>query len=482
MYRTRAKAVSSKPIFEAGTERFVRDWRSTIVTITVRDSRNREHDPILGVVPLRLSDILSTSSQVTRWYPLDGGIGFGRMRISLLFRSVETRLPPNMLGWDVGTFEFLSDRILGLNWHGNTKLKLRTGGSTGKVSRTHCHKLQEGDGCYWDIHAKDGKEPLRMPVKYRYRSPIVFEFHAAGHRGAAAYATIWLQHLTDNEDTPIDIPIWKTKQGDRLVQNYVTERNWKAKEVPGLEDLEEVGRLQFRARFKAGMDESHEAFVSDNDSRETFESWEACLAEGVRRRVVEKEVPETVQELHEKSLTEGRDVLKAASDKERKQWLSKSGTDWSGAFGNDPRAYTTSDGKMLAEPGKDAPPHDPTNPSDDEGHEQDYSDSSSDLGIHDATSQMNGTPRQSTDTMDTSHTDYSTTTNGTGSPKSARKSHQHANKKTEERKQRGLMQWRPARSLKFAKDEAKFGIKKITKKYTGGLGGREPDIETETGS
>ena len=52
----------------------MRDWRSGIVTITVRDQRYREHDPILGVVPLRISDILQTSSQVTRWYPLDGGI------------------------------------------------------------------------------------------------------------------------------------------------------------------------------------------------------------------------------------------------------------------------------------------------------------------------------------------------------------------------------------------------------------------------
>ncbi|KAH0065342.1 hypothetical protein KCU60_g21955, partial [Aureobasidium melanogenum] len=88
VYRTRAKAVSSQPIFNAGTERFVRDWRSAVVTVTVRDSRNREHDPILGVVPLKLSDVMETSSQVTRWYPLDGGIGFGRIRISLLFRSI----------------------------------------------------------------------------------------------------------------------------------------------------------------------------------------------------------------------------------------------------------------------------------------------------------------------------------------------------------------------------------------------------------
>lgn len=64
-YKTRTKVVSSKPIFEAGTERFIRDWRSAIITVTVRDSRNREHDPIIGVVPLKLSDVLLTSSQVS---------------------------------------------------------------------------------------------------------------------------------------------------------------------------------------------------------------------------------------------------------------------------------------------------------------------------------------------------------------------------------------------------------------------------------
>jgi hypothetical protein len=58
--RTRAKAVSSQPFFNAGTECFMRDW-SGIATVTVGDSRNREHDPILGVVPLKLSDVLETS-------------------------------------------------------------------------------------------------------------------------------------------------------------------------------------------------------------------------------------------------------------------------------------------------------------------------------------------------------------------------------------------------------------------------------------
>jgi hypothetical protein len=502
VYRTRAKAVSSKPIFNAGTERFIRDWRSALITITVRDQRNREHDPILGVVPLKLSDLLTKSSQLTKWYPLDGGVGFGRVRISLLFRSVETRLPPNMLGWDVGTFEFLSDRILATGWKQNTKLKLRTGGSTGKVPRTQCKKTDEGDGVYWDVSATNNRQ-VRLPVKHRYRSPVVFEFHVAGKRGAVAYATIWLQHLVDNEETPFDIPIWTTKNGNRLVQNYITERNIAAKEIPGLEDLEIVGRLQFRGRFKAGMDESHHDFVIDNDTRETYETWETCRNEGVRGRIIEAEVPESVQELHNKSLTQGRDILKAANEREKHMWMSKTGEDWSGAFGDDPRAYTNTKHEKIAEPGKDEPPHDPVVPSD-EDHTDDEpdSDSSSDLGITDANNAPDGgfkkrrgsravsngdvtsddaATRNSIDTGYTTMTNDSTnTTDATPITRKDTKWEEKSDKRAERRKHRGLAQWTPARYAEFAKNEGKFGINKIKKKLgAGGLGGREPGVETE---
>ena len=335
---------------------------------------------------------------------------------------------------------------------------------------------------------KNGKV-VRLPVKHRYRSPVVFEFHVAGKREAAAYAQIWLQHLTDNEETPIDIPIWTTKNGNRLTQNYVTERNLKTLEGAGLDDVQEVGRLQFRARFKAGMDESHQEFVVDNDTRETFETWEACLAEGVRERVVEPDVPDRVQSLHDESLTQGRDILKQAPESEKKKWLTKSGTDWSGAFGDDPRAYVDKDGRKVAEPGVDEPVHDPVNPSSDEDNEEDAandSDSSSDLGITDASSVR---PKASMDTNHTAETGDSTAADGSvgspnGSPTSRRqttKMQEKANKRTEKRKSRGLMQWKPARNAAFAMDEAKFGMKKIKKKMTGGLSGREPGIETETG-
>lgn len=338
----------------------------------------------------------------------------------------------------MGTFEFTSDRILALNYHAHAKLKLRTGGSTGVIRRTQCRSLAEGDGMFFDIAKKGGKNNVRLPVKFRYRSPVVFEFHTAGKRGAAAYATVWLHHLLDNEETNINIPIWTTKHGARLTQNYITEENTRS--FPGLDDLEEIGRLQFRCRFKAGTDEDHEQFVVDNETRETFETWEACLAEGVRDQKVTKELPPKVQELHEKSLTEGRDVLAQADSEEKKKWLTKDGQDWSGAFTHDPKAYMDSSGRKRAEPGKDKPFRDPFDPEDGNANDSDDDNSdesdSDDLGIQDGT---NNTA--------TGQLDGGTEANGAlqNGNEEERRSRDVANKKSEKRKHRGLLQWKPVR-------------------------------------
>lgn len=460
VYRTRAKVVSSKPIFNAGTERFMRDWRSGIVTVTVRDQRMRQHDPILGVIPLKLSDILQTSSQVTRWYPLDGGIGFGRIRISLLFRSVETRLPPSQLGWDVGTFEFKSTKIIATGYHSTAKLKMRTGGSTGSIGRAHCQKLAEGDGVFWDLAMKDEKYNVRLPVKYRYRSPVIFEFRTGGRGSVDAYAVVWLHHLEDNKDEAINIPIWKTDKGMRLTQNYITEENFES--IPDIK-IEEVGRLQFRCCFKAGTDEDHARFVVDNDSRETQETWEACHAEGVRSTSVSKELPPAVQELHDQSLTQARDVLSNAEEDEKKKWLAKDGTDWSGAFGEDPsKLVDYRESRSARDNGNDRPSDSGQNERTSEStngnsYDDDDSDTESDLGVQDATTSGN------------QEADANGETGG-----NLGKVQTSSSLRDLHRKQRGLMQWKPMRNLQFAKDETKFAVKKTIGKLK--LEGREPGV------
>jgi hypothetical protein len=475
VYKTRTKVVSSRPIFEAGTERFIRDWRSCIVTVTVRDSRNRQHDPIIGVVPLRLSDVLQTASQSTRWYPLDGGIGFGRIRISLLFRSVELRLPPTQLGFgEIGTFEFTSDALTTAGYcpSERTKLKMRTGGSSASVKPDVCRKTDDGTGLTWDISGNETSKRhrstrIRLPVRFRYRSPIFFEFHPSGKRRKTdTFASLWLQDVPDAEEKDFDIPIWRCDNGMRLSQNYITPDN--VQSVPDLR-VEEIGRLRFRGRFKPGTDRDHLRFVSDNDSRETIETWEACFAEGVRAEHVHPEVPPTVQRLHDESLTHGRDVLAMAPEEDKRKWLAKDGTDWSGAFGEDPAALLDGERSERQDEGQDEGQDEVSDRRDgliEEESSDEDEDEEVDLGVNDAThdkgkerqsvgesdegdegnytwrseGQSNDRPRMS---MDSTATGATGTTGKSSSSKNPIKQYREYRNRSRDlhRKHRGLMQW-----------------------------------------
>jgi len=463
VYKTRTKVVSSQPIFNAGTEKFIRDWRSAIVTVGVRDSRNRQHDPLIGVVPLKISDILLTSSESTRWYPLDGGIGFGRIRISLLFRSTEIRLPPPQLGWDIGTFEFLSESITISGYSHSARLKFRTGGSSASVKKQHMEKVDDGIKFKLAVDDPEAKQDnIRLPVRHRYRSPIFMELHPSGKRHPDAFAALWLLELVDGEEQEFDIPLFKVDNSVRLSQSYIHQGNYK--EIPDI-DIEEIGRVRFKGRFSPGTDSDHIRFVSDNDSRETIETWEACYAEGVRSGEVETHVPEHVQKLHDESLTEGRHVLAQADEKDKQKWLAKDGTDWTGAFGKDPSEL------MSHQKNRDSEEYD-------DFDEDEYDSSDPDLGLQDADSrpsdERSSTDNQSVNTQDTGGTD-SSKKSGHG-PIGAYKDYRGRSRDLH-RKHRGLMQWRPMRNAQFAKDEAKYAFRKVT--TLGSLDGRKPDVETE---
>lgn len=331
VYRTRTKVVSSKPIFNAGTERFIRDWRSAIVTVAVRDQRQREHDPLLGVVPLKISELLQTTSEVTRWFPLDGGLGFGRIRLSILFRSLELSLPPPLLGWDVGTFEFLGNISSTLSSGG--KLKLRTGGSTGKIPAKNCSSTDSG-GVEWNvIVGSKGKKKLRLPVRHRYMSPVTIDvWTSSSSRKPAGQAMLWLDTLTDNEVKTVTIPVWRSKDAQRLTQNYIV----KPEDDTSLE-LEELGTLTFECTFSPGMDNDHVRFATDNDTREIFEVWQEAEANGQRGQTVHTETNRVVDRLHDRSVREMRedlantDTSRIDADDERRL-TDKYGKSWRDVF------------------------------------------------------------------------------------------------------------------------------------------------------
>lgn len=331
------------------------------------------------------------------------------------------------------------------------KLRLRTGGSSASVSKSL--STREVGGMHIDI----GR--MRLPVRHRYRSPVFIEFYPAGHGGPDAYAALWLLELTDGEDADFDLPIFRCSNGLRLSRNYMTQDNYR--EMPDM-DMEEVGRVRFRGRFSAGTDSDHVRFVSDNDSRETIEAWEACYAEGVRQHEVHAEVPPLVQRLHDESLTHGRDVLAQAGERDKK-WLAKDDTDWSGAFDRDSRELMASKpGEGEGEDGEE---------DEDDGEGDDDQDEEPDLGVQDG-QEDSGPRRRSVDTQQTGATESSSIKN----PYKAYKGYRTRSRDLH-RRHRGLMQWRPMRNAQFAKDEAKFALRKVRK--LGALDGRQPDVETE---
>lgn len=64
-----------KAQFNVGAERFIRDWQTTEVILSVRDLRMYEHDPLIGIVVLPLADTFKQRSQINEYFSLSGGIG-----------------------------------------------------------------------------------------------------------------------------------------------------------------------------------------------------------------------------------------------------------------------------------------------------------------------------------------------------------------------------------------------------------------------
>jgi hypothetical protein len=246
VFRTRTKPKNAKPFFNAGCERFIRDWRTADVLISVRDARVHEDDALLGIVALPLKELLSERSQVNSIWPLSGGIGYGKCRISIVFRSVQLQAPEEMLGWDYGTLDIkpeikgtLSDSSLG-----GLRIKARTSLGRGKFYST-------GSGT-WET--KRGK-PIRLPVKKRYCSPLVLEFrsHSALLDKTPAFAILWLKDIPDEEEKTVKLTVWK---GDlkRAEANTLDECG------------EKMGEVEVTLKFWRGLSGYHGHLASKDSN------------------------------------------------------------------------------------------------------------------------------------------------------------------------------------------------------------------------
>lgn len=223
IFKTRTKPKNAKPFFNAGCERFIRDWRSAEVMISVRDARVHEDNALLGMVMLPLNEVFKYRSQVNGIWPLTGGIGYGKVRISMVFRSVQLQAPENLLGWEYGTLDIkpeikgnMQDQALkGL------RIKARTSLGRGKFHA-------DGNGNWKTKHGRN----VRLGVRKRFSSPMMLEFRSSSALidKTIAFSVLWLNQIPDEKEQTITLAVWK---GDvaRAEKNTLEDYGEKVGEV-----------------------------------------------------------------------------------------------------------------------------------------------------------------------------------------------------------------------------------------------------------
>jgi hypothetical protein len=267
IYKTRVKPMTSKPFFNTMTERFVRDYTKTKLMICVHDSRLREEDPILGVVELDLRDVFQSCSQVSRFYPLRGGVGYGKIRISLLFRSIDTQLPKALLGADIGSIEIVSRKISSATITDPEVQNADVIKFVTPLIRKKAVKCSEGNG--WSpVHNKHGSTGFRLGVRHRHSSPLVLYFNHNSrfrHEKILAGAVLWLKDIPDGEDVTISLPVYRCENLKQVLQNSCVPQ--------GLQ----VGTVELIVHFHRGLGHSHRrAAIVDTDFRDVIDA-AACV-------------------------------------------------------------------------------------------------------------------------------------------------------------------------------------------------------------
>ena len=290
IFKTRTKPKNAKPFFNAGTERLVRDWRTTEIMVAVRDSRSHENNPLLGMIYLPLGKVFKDRSQVLDTYPLVGGIAYGRVRISMVFRSIQLQFPRELLGWDsYATLEITAPIVskdLSQDLR-DLRLKLRAGVNRGKMYRS---KLNDGEGSHW---TGKRERPVRLAVSKRYSSCLVLEFRKSnlGLDKTPAFAILWLKDLPDEEERTVTVSVWRgnsenlkraesncllEEMGERVGSLAVPLKLYRglgvyhhrlASRSPNLQDVFEVlSTANDSQEVRMAMGEDQESSSSDSDS------------------------------------------------------------------------------------------------------------------------------------------------------------------------------------------------------------------------
>lgn len=217
-------------------------------------------DPILGIVNLPLADVFANSSEVTKLYSLQDGVGFGKVSISILWKSIKVELPRELSGWETGVVRCVApirvEPVDGVDFDfKEKKLVLSTLETSEKLGGKKATTLSDRS-IEWDI----GDDEIRLPTTDRYSSALTFDYGGdtitVGPLGqkVEAFATLWLAELVDDQPKEVRLPVVVSKS-PALRTNYVNEQTEKT------HDFQIVGWLTTTVILDSGLDADFEKCV-----------------------------------------------------------------------------------------------------------------------------------------------------------------------------------------------------------------------------
>jgi hypothetical protein len=179
---------------------------------------------------------LSDCCQFTRWFPLVGGLGWGRIRLSLLFKPIDIQLPPRISGYEVATLvisqisatniarhsersfsvvlETESDKfeITAAATEDDITYRLSTDGlATPGSIRTFNFDNDNTKELEWEV-----SKPIRLAVEYRHSCSVVISFVMRSgivkKKKVFGIATMRLDDCEDGQGCVRSVPVFATSE------------------------------------------------------------------------------------------------------------------------------------------------------------------------------------------------------------------------------------------------------------------------------
>ncbi|ORX40705.1 hypothetical protein BD324DRAFT_647623 [Kockovaella imperatae] len=316
VFRTRTKQVTPSPYFNAVSERFIRDWRLAKVVFVCRDERNLEHDAILGIVSLRLGDVFAERSQITRWFPLIGGLGWGRIRLSLLFKPIEMTLPSMVSGYEVATLAIkglTATQFKGAPSSMSVVVETETdsyefcdpeeveedaeavespGVTPSKLEQTASIRSLPGTKASFDFSSAVDVEweinkPVRLAVQYRHSCHVVLRFFSKSgvrrKRKTHGIACIRLDDVPEGVNHEKIAPIFETddlrlavKASHEFARDQPDDSSTTSvPDTPGLPVSQILGFANLHIKIHPGVSKAHRKLCrKDLRFKKVYEVWE----------------------------------------------------------------------------------------------------------------------------------------------------------------------------------------------------------------